>query len=44
MLSRMVEINADNEEDALEYVRRMYRNSDIILDSSDYIETEFSVI
>ena len=43
ILSRIVELDADNEEDALELARRMYRNCDIILDSSDYVETEISV-
>ena len=43
VLSRIVEIEADNEDDAVEMVRQMYRNCDLVLDASDYIETEISV-
>ena len=42
-LSRTIETDAESEEVALEKVRQMYRNGDIILDASDYIETEISV-
>ena len=43
VLSRIVETEAESEDDAVEMVRRMYRNCDIILDASDYVETEISV-
>ena len=43
MLSRIVEMDAENEDDAVEMVRQMYRNCDLVLDASDYIETEISV-
>ena len=43
VLSRIVEAEAENEDDAVEMVRQMYRNCDIVLDASDYIETEISV-
>ncbi|MBO7569743.1 MAG: DpnD/PcfM family protein [Bacteroidaceae bacterium] len=43
ILSRIVETEAESEQDAVETVRQMYRNGDIILDASDYIETEISV-
>ena len=43
VLSRIVEIEADNEDDAVEMVRQMYRNCDLVLDASDYVETEISV-
>lgn len=43
VLSRFVEMEAESEADAIEIVRRMYRDYDIILDASDYVETEFSV-
>ena len=42
-LSRTIETEAESEDDAIEMVRRMYRNCDIILNASDYVETEFSV-
>ena len=44
VLSRIVEIEAENEDDAVEIVRQMYRNCDLVLDTSDYVETEISVI
>ena len=43
VLSRIVETEAETEDDAVETVRHMYRNCDIILDASDYVETEISV-
>ena len=43
MLSRIVEMDAENEDDAVEMVRQMYRNCDIVLDASDYVETKISV-
>ena len=43
VLSCIVETEAESEDDAIETVRRMYRNCDIILDASDYVETKFSV-
>ena len=43
MLSRIVEVEASDEEDAIERVRQKYRKCDIVLDDSDYKETEFSV-
>jgi hypothetical protein len=43
VLSRIVEVEASDEDDATEQVRQMYRNSEIVLDDSDYKVTEFSV-
>ena len=43
VLSRIVETEAENEDEAVEMVRQMYRNYEIVLDASDYIETEISV-
>ena len=43
ILSRMIETEAETEDAAVEKVRQMYRNCVIILDDSDYIETEISV-
>ena len=42
-LARTIETEAETEDAAVEKVRQMYRNCDIILDDSDYIETEISV-
>ena len=42
-LSRTIEMDAKNEEAAVDMVRQMYRNCEIVLDASDYVETEISV-
>lgn len=43
-LSRIVEINAESLHDALEEVKRMYRNSKIVLDDGDYDGVDFNVM
>jgi hypothetical protein len=43
VLSRVVEVEAVNEDDAIERVRQMYRKCKIVLDDSDYKVTEISV-
>jgi hypothetical protein len=42
-LSRTIELEAENEDAAVNKVRQMYRNCDIILDASDYVGTEIGV-
>ena len=34
-------VEAENKEDAIEKVRTLYRNGDIELSESDYVDTEF---
>ena len=43
-LSRIIDIEADNEEGAIRKVREQYKNQKVILDSSDYINTDFELI
>lgn len=43
VLSRIVEVEALNEEDATRQVWQKYKKSDIVLDDSDYKLTEISV-
>ncbi len=43
VLSRIVEVEAVNEDAAIERVRQMYRKCEIVLDDSDYKLTEMSV-
>ena len=43
VLSQIVEMEADEGNDAVEKVRQMYRNCEIVLDSSDYTETNISI-
>lgn len=38
-LSRIIEIEAENIEDAILKVKKMYHNTEIVLDSSDYVTT-----
>lgn len=41
-LSRIIDIEADNEEGAIRKVREQYSSQEIILDSNDYIDTEIN--
>ena len=43
VLSRIVEIKAESDEDALNTARKIYQKCDFVLDASDYVFTEFSV-
>jgi hypothetical protein len=43
VLSRIVEVEASDEEEAIERVRQKYRKCQIVLDDSDYKVTEISV-
>jgi hypothetical protein len=41
-LSRIIEVKANTEDEALEKVKEMYQKEEIILDSSDYVDTEIN--
>lgn len=43
ILSKIIEIEAENEEGAINKVKEQYRNQEIVLESGDYIDTEFSI-
>ena len=43
VLSRIVEVETVDEDDAIERVRQMYRKCEIVLNDSDYKVTEISV-
>jgi hypothetical protein len=43
VLSRIVEVEASDEDDAIEQVSQKYRKCEIVLDDSDYKVTEISV-
>lgn len=43
LLSRIVEVEADSDEEAEEKVREMYRNEKIALDASDFQSVEYFV-
>ncbi|GIV27270.1 MAG: hypothetical protein KatS3mg027_1084 [Bacteroidia bacterium] len=40
VLSRIIEIKANSLDEAITKTREMYRNEEIILDSSDYVSTD----
>lgn len=41
ILSRAFEIEAGSSDDAISKVMDLYKNEEIVLDSADYVETEF---
>ena len=43
LLSRIVEVEADSDEEAEEKVREMYMNEDIVLDASDFQSVKYFV-
>lgn len=43
-LQRIVRVKAKNKDEAYDKVREQYQNEDIVLDSADYIDTEFEVV
>lgn len=40
-LSRIIEIQADSNEEALLRIEELYKKQEIVLDADDYVETEF---
>lgn len=43
VLSRCVEVEADNDEEALKIVNEQYSNCDIVLTADDYAETDIYI-
>ena len=41
-LSRIIEVEANNEDEAYMKVKEMYEKEVIVLDSSDFVETEIN--
>lgn len=41
-LSNIIEIQAENEQQAIDIIKKKYNNEEIILDSNNYIDTEIS--
>ena len=39
-LQRTIKVEAENEGDALQKVKEMYKNEEIVLDSSDFVGVE----
>ena len=42
-LQRVIEVEIDKIEDPIEYAREQYFSEEIILDSSDLVDTEFEI-
>lgn len=40
-LPKTVEVEADNEKDAIHKVMKMYKNSEVILDANDFVDLDF---
>lgn len=40
-LSRIIEIQADSNEEALLRIEELYKKQEIVLDADDFVETEF---
>ena len=43
-LQKQVHIEADSEEDAISKIRNQYKKEDIVLDESDYVNTQFEIL
>lgn len=43
-LQKIIEIESDNEEDALHKVMRMYKNEEVILDYDNFVDVSFKNI
>jgi hypothetical protein len=43
-LAKVIDIKADNPEAALETIKEMYKNEEIVLDSSDFASVDFNLV
>nr|MBP3681602.1 DpnD/PcfM family protein [Clostridia bacterium] len=41
-LQKTIEVEADNKEDAMHKVMKMYKNSEVILDDNDFVNLDFN--
>ena len=42
-LSRIIEVEAENENDAVSKIKELYRKEEIVLDSNDYLNTKIEI-
>lgn len=42
-LSRIIEVEAENENDAVSKIKDLYRKEEIVLDSNDYLDTKIEI-
>ena len=43
-LQRLIYVEAESMEDALSEIRNQYKKEDIVLDESDYVNTQFEIL
>ena len=43
-LIRVITVEAQNEEQALEFVRYDYNNAELVLDSDDFFDVDFNLV
>lgn len=43
-LQRIIEVEASSESEAILYVKEKYKKEDIVLNETDYIDTEFDIL
>ncbi len=43
-LQKTIEVDADNESDALSIVKDMYNNEEVVLSADDFIDKDFNII
>jgi hypothetical protein len=42
-LSRIIEVKANSEDEAFSKIKDLYQNEEIVLNSDDYVDTEFLI-
>jgi hypothetical protein len=43
-LLKTIEIECDSKDDALEFIKSQYDNEDIVLNSNNFIDVEFTIL
>ena len=44
VLQKIIEVDADNIEEALSIIKEKYRKEEIVLDDKDYIDTKIEIV
>lgn len=42
-LSKVIEVDAESEDEAISKIRKDYKDEKVVLDAEDYLGTEFSI-
>jgi hypothetical protein len=43
-LQKQIQVEAESKDDAMSIIRNQYKKEDIILDESDYVNTQFEIL